>query len=75
MIYLIWERESYCDYDVIFITQDKKKAKQMLDKLKSEDNENIYHLEKRKLDKLLSINKSNDIKISHPSLNNGTMFC
>lgn len=37
--------------------------------------EKIIQEQQKNIDKLLSINKSNDIKISHPSLNNGTMLC
>lgn len=27
--YLVWERESYCDYDVILVTLDENKAKEV----------------------------------------------
>lgn len=30
-IYLVWERDSYCDYDVILITNDKEKAQKLVD--------------------------------------------
>lgn len=30
MVYLVWEKESYCEYGVILITTDLKTAKELV---------------------------------------------
>ena len=52
MIYLIWERESYCDYDVIFITQDKEKAEKMIEELNSKYESERYWIDEKELNEL-----------------------
>lgn len=37
--------------------------------------EKIVQEQQKNIEKIISMNKSNDIKINHPSLNNGTMLC
>jgi len=37
--------------------------------------EKIVQEQQKNIEKLISINSSKDIKINHPSLNNGTMLC
>jgi hypothetical protein len=34
-VYLVWERESYCDYDVVFISFDDIKAKEVVEQKKT----------------------------------------
>ena len=50
-IYLIWERHSYCDYGVVYITLDKKVANKMLDKLNSNYDNERFSLGVMELDK------------------------
>lgn len=55
MVYLIWERQSYCDYDVVYITHDKSKAEKLLTKLHSEYGVRRYSLEEKELEKFYEI--------------------
>lgn len=55
MIYLIWERQSYCDYNVVYLTEDKVKAEEKLNKLNSEDEYERYSLEEKELNKFYKI--------------------
>lgn len=55
MIYLIWERESYCDYDIVYITEDKVKAEEKLNKLNSQYEYERYSLEEKEQNKFYKI--------------------
>lgn len=33
-IYLVYERQSYCDYAVVFVTSDKDKSQEVIDEHK-----------------------------------------
>ena len=48
-VYLIWERQSYCDYDVIYATLDKSEAEKFINELGGGSNRFI--LEEMVLDK------------------------
>lgn len=48
-VYLIWERQSYCDYDVIYATLDKSEAEKFINELGGGSNRFI--LEEMELDK------------------------
>lgn len=50
-IYLIWERHSYCDYNVVYISLNKSVAEEMLNKLNSEYEYERFSLEVMELDK------------------------
>lgn len=56
MIYLVWERESYCDYDVILITQDKEKAEKLVEIKNKEYECERFSIEEKELDKITEIN-------------------
>lgn len=47
-VYLIWERQSYCDYDVIYATLDKNEAEKFINDL---GGSNRFILEEMELDK------------------------
>jgi hypothetical protein len=38
IVCLVWERESYCDYDVIKVFSDKEKAEKYIQSLGETDN-------------------------------------
>ena len=48
-VYLIWERDSYCDYDVIFATLNKNEAEKFMSEIG--DSDSYYSLEEMELDK------------------------
>lgn len=56
MIYLVWERESYCDYDVILVTRNKEKAEKLV-KVKNKEYEcERFYIEEKELDKITEVN-------------------
>lgn len=54
-IYLIWERESYCDYDITYITLNKLDAELMFENLKRNCKYDRYSLEEKELNKFYNI--------------------
>lgn len=50
-VYLIKEFCSYYDYNLVYVTLDKEKAKEMLDTLNSNSESTVFYLEDMELDK------------------------
>jgi hypothetical protein len=49
MVYLVWERESYCDYDVIKVFDTLEKAESFVSQL-DETNGNSYRIESKEVE-------------------------
>jgi hypothetical protein len=50
-VYLVWERESYCDYDVVFISFDDIKAKEVVEQKNTECGYERFSLDEMEFEK------------------------
>lgn len=54
-IYLIWERESYCDYDVVAVSFDKEKLINIVLQKNAECGYERFSLEEKEFDEFKEI--------------------